>query len=61
MINPEQNLDINVSFNPYQPGDFEKKVDLFINGQQRPYLNLVLKGKGAYPRLVFDRKEVVLP
>jgi hypothetical protein len=50
-----------VSFNPYQPGEFEKKIDLFINGQSRPYLNLLLKGKGAYPRLVFDRKEVVLP
>lgn len=24
-------------------------------------MNLLLKGKGAYPRLVFDRKEVVLP
>ena len=61
MIKADQNLDIEVSFNPYQPGEFDKKVDLYINNQKRPYLNLIMKGKGAYPRLVFDRKEVVLP
>lgn len=26
-----------------------------------PYMDIVLKGEGAYPRLLFDRKEVILP
>lgn len=26
-----------------------------------PYVNLVLIGEGAFPKLIFDRKEVILP
>jgi hypothetical protein len=26
-----------------------------------PYAELVLKGEGAYPKLIFDRREIILP
>ena len=50
------------SFNPYIPDNYEKKVSLFIDGDiKKPYKEITFKGVGAYPRLLFDRKEIILP
>ncbi len=44
---------------------YEKIVPFYISdpelAENVPYLDLVLKGEGAFPRLLFDRKEVILP
>jgi hypothetical protein len=26
-----------------------------------PYVDIILKGEGLFPRLLFDRKEIILP
>jgi len=53
---------IKAYFNPLEVGDFTKVVPLFIeNDTSKPYLELILKGVGANPKLMFDRREVILP
>ena len=36
-------------------------MNLYIGNDKKPYQELTFKGQGAFPRLVFDRKEVILP
>ena len=53
---------IKAYFNPLEVGDFSKVVPLYIdNDTSKPYLELILKGVGANPKLMFDRREVILP
>ena len=59
-------MNIKVLFNPFTPGNFEKVVSIYLVDDpevnaNHPYLDVTLKGEGAYPRLLFDRKEVILP
>ena len=30
-------------------------------GEEVCYMDIILKGEGAFPRLLFDRKEILLP
>lgn len=56
---------VKIGFNPYMPGQYEEVVHVYIDDpdlpKNQPYADLVLKGEGAFPRLKFDRKEIVLP
>lgn len=53
---------IKASFNPLEIGEFSKTIPLFIENElTKPYLEINLKGHGANPRLLFDRREIILP
>lgn len=61
-----QQQNIKVKFNPYGPGQFDQTVQLYILSDPEinpnlPYVDLSMTGSGAYPRLLFDKKEVILP
>ena len=61
-IEPGQRQIIRVGFNPINPGNYEKSVPFFIDGDtSKPYTEILLKGFGDYPNLLFERKEVILP
>lgn len=64
-IDSGQTVRLKAQFNPMVPGEFNKAVPVFIddNDQPRdkPYLELILKGSAAQPKLSFDRREVLLP
>ena len=61
-IEPGQRQIIRVGFNPFNPGNYEKKVPFYLdNDESRPYTEIILKGYGDYPRLLFERREIILP
>lgn len=55
---------IRVTFQPGDAATYTKVVDVYLEGQpvaDRPYMSIVCKGTGAFPRLSFDRPIVQLP
>jgi hypothetical protein len=53
---------IKASFNPKLPGEYEKIIPLYLDNETNlPYLKIMFKGMGAFPKLTFDRREVILP
>lgn len=53
---------LKATFNPLEIGEFSRTIPLYIeNDFSKPYLELNLKGVGAGPKLMFDRREVILP
>lgn len=61
-IEPGQRQVIRVGFNPLNPGAYEKTVPFYLdNDTSKPYAEIVLKGYGDYPKLLFERREVILP
>lgn len=64
-IEPGQMIRLKVQFNPTVPGEFHKCVPVYIDDNDqpldKPYLELVLRGSAAQPKLSFDRREVLLP
>ena len=53
---------IKVSFNPLIPDYYQQAVNLYLDGDEsKPYMTVEIKGQGAFPRLIFDRREIILP
>ncbi len=52
---------LKVYFDPKDEQDYEVSVPVMIDDKKKPQAEIILKGQGAYPRLFFDRKEVILP
>jgi hypothetical protein len=62
VIEPTQTHMIKLSFKPVVPGAWEVKLPLYLNDDKRnPKTELTLKGESAFPRILFDRREVILP
>jgi hypothetical protein len=65
-VGPGESKTIFVMFNPFESGTFEKSIPLFVEDPEltnnsNSYIDIQLKGEGAFPKLIFDRKEVLLP
>jgi len=61
-IDPGQQISLSVGFSPVNPGQYEKIVHLYIDkDMSKPYGSITLKGLGDFPKLLFDRKEILLP
>ena len=57
-----QTIYLKASFNPYKEESYTKTVPLYIDGDKsRSYLDVHFKGVGAYPKLTFDKREVIMP
>jgi hypothetical protein len=57
---------LKVSFNPRNPNFYEKKLPIYIENDAdfhkgQPVMDLVLRGTSARPKLIFDRRELLLP
>ena len=52
-------------FNAKLAGDYEDVVPLYLeeNGKRssKPYIEITISGSAAKPRLLFDRRELILP
>ena len=61
-LDPGMTTTVKVGFNPYIAEYYEQKVPLYLDGDtSKPYKEIVLRGEGAYPKMLFDRKEIILP
>ena len=61
-LEPSQTHIIKATFNPIEFGEFNRSIPLYIeNDFSKPYLELHIKGTGASPKLMFDRREIILP
>ncbi len=62
IVGSGETITIMAIFNPYMPGNFERKVPIYINNESTtPFMEIYLKGEATYPRILFDRSEVILP
>ena len=52
---------LRVGFSPSAPRIFERKIYAYIDDSDIPYTEITVKGEGAAARLLFDRREVILP
>ena len=53
---------VKACFNPGAAGVYEKTVQVYLDKQNtKPLMDVFLKGQGSHPRILFDRKEVILP
>lgn len=61
-VGPGDSSNIIVSFNPFEPGFFERSIPLFVDDPETKkntsYIDIQLKGEGAFPKILFDRKDV---
>ena len=60
-LEPGQKAILKAYFQPINPGEYEKNIPLFLDDSNKSYMEVKFKGEGAYPRLTFDRREVILP
>ena len=61
-LEPECSCKVRVTFSPEGTNGHEVTLPLYLDEhRERPYLTVRLAGCGVYPRLKFDREEVVLP
>jgi len=61
VLEPGNFSHMHVSFNPTQPVNYEEHVNLYLDGSAEAYMSLTLLGQGTVPRILFDRREVILP
>ena len=55
-------MELAVSFNPYKAEFFEQYADLYIdNDFSKSQISIRVKGEGIFPRITFDRREIILP
>ena len=60
-IDPQSTITLKTGFKPMSQNIYEAKLPLRLENETKPYCEITLKGEGAYPRILFDRGEVILP
>ncbi len=59
-VKPKEKLEIKVSFNPYQVGDYSHKLPLFIHSkkiaQPLKYVDVIMKGTASLPNIFFNKR-----
>lgn len=63
-IGTGQSIPLRITFTPSHSGFFEKNFNIFIDDQpepSRPYLTLICKGSGVFPKLTFSTQLVHFP
>lgn len=60
-IDPQVPVTIKVSFKPQGNEKYTEELPLYIEEESKPYTMIKLVGEGAYPKLLFDRREVIMP
>jgi hypothetical protein len=60
-IDPQVPVTVKVSFKPQGNEKYTVELPLYIEDDVKPYTVIKLRGEGAYPKLLFDRREVIMP
>jgi len=61
-LQPGEQVEIKAVFNPYKDGTFEQCAELYIDDNlDKSQISIRLKGEGLFPRITFDRREIILP
>ena len=61
MLGQNQEVSIRASFNPYKSGEFLQFADIYLDGVlSKSHLRVKFKGEGVFPKITFDRREIIL-
>jgi hypothetical protein len=59
-VKPKEKLEIKVSFNPYQVGEYHHKLPLYIHSSKIPvpikYVDVIMKGTASLPNIYFNKR-----
>lgn len=58
-IDPQSTITLKTGFRPLSQNSYEAILPLKLESEEKPYCEITLKGEGAYPRILFDRSEVI--
>ena len=61
VLDAKSTITLKASFKPVFQGIYEAKLPLYLENEDKPYTEIVLRGEGAIPRILFDRREIILP
>jgi hypothetical protein len=62
VVPPKDNIPIQIDFRPTKPKDWFFKLPLYVDDDRHtPKAYITLKGVSAFPRILFDRREVIMP
>jgi hypothetical protein len=57
-----QEIQIKAVFNPYKTGEFQQFANLYLDGNMKvSHIRIKLTGEGIFPKITFDRREIILP
>lgn len=61
-IPPNKSMDIEISFKPHIPGKWEYQLPLYLDrDRDNKKSEIILKGEAAYPKIMFDRRQIIMP
>lgn len=61
-MNPQNETEIEITFKPHMPGKWKYHLPIFINqDRESKKAELVLTGEGDNPKLLFDRRQIIMP
>ena len=62
VVPPKSSVDIIIEFRPTKPKDWQFKLPLYVDDDRNnPRAVITLKGVSAFPRILFDRREIIMP
>lgn len=61
VLQPGETVSLTVLFVPRDAQSYEESLPIFLDDDKDASMELILIGIGQYPRLKFDRREVILP
>lgn len=62
VVAPKSSIDIVIEFRPTIPKEYCFKLPLYVDDEKTvPKAIITLKGESAFPRILFDRREILLP
>ncbi|EKX37711.1 hypothetical protein GUITHDRAFT_116187 [Guillardia theta CCMP2712] len=60
-LDHRKSLELKVHFVPTSNIEYDCELLIFLNSEPSPYFSVHVHGTGTFPRLEFDRREVLLP
>ena len=51
---------MNIGFKPFKPEFKQEKIPIYFETEDAPYKEIILRGEGAYPKLLFEVEEIIL-
>lgn len=61
-IAPNTALDIYIIFKPHIPGKWKYSLPLYLDkDRENKKAEIIVKGEAAYPRIMFDRRHIIMP
>jgi hypothetical protein len=62
MIQPKASVEIQIEFTPNAPKVWDFQLPVFVDEDRKnAKANIILKGESAFPKILFDRREIIMP